>query len=194
MQDEVLTTDAAAELLGVTPRRVCQLAAAGELDGVRDGDRLLVSLASVEARSTQGASTGRPWSPATTWAVVWLADGREPDWVHERTLRRLRHVALSTSRPELASRVGRLVSVGGWAAPPRVVSAVLAEPGVVVEGPARRPTVWLPQARTAGLVARHGLVPGVDFGLVGVRGLWPFGPDEHQLPAVLSGFAADRRG
>ncbi len=185
MGDEVLTSTEAAALLGVTVRRVCQLAATGALEGVGDGDRLLLSAASVRARVEAGAPTGRPWSPGTTWAVVWLIEGREPGWVHERTLRRLRQVARSVSRSEVRSRVDRLVTPGSWAATAGVVSAVLREPGVVVAGPTQRPTVWLPQARASGLVARYGLVPGDDLGLVGVRGIWPFGLDDR-LPEVLS--------
>lgn len=83
--------------------------------------------------------------------------------------------------------MGLLVTSRSWAASRAVVSAVLAEPGVVVEGPSRRQTVWLPEVRAAGVAARHGLVPGDDLGLVGVRGPWPFKAGENRLPAVLSG-------
>ncbi len=57
---DVIGTAEAADLLGVTPRRVKALCAAGLLDCKRIGATWAVSRASVAARAAAGSKPGRP--------------------------------------------------------------------------------------------------------------------------------------
>ncbi len=129
------TTDAAA-LLGVTPRRIGQLVAAGMLPASDGGGQRLIPAEAIEDRLSRRPRTGRPWGARTVWAAVWLADGREPGWLHERTLRRLRHAVADMSPEDLRGRVDAVVVRREWSASPEAVASMQAEPGLVLGGAA----------------------------------------------------------
>ncbi len=67
----------AAEQLEVSPRRVRQLLASGDLPGQRVGRSWVIDRADVQDLRRGGV--GRPWSAASAWAVLDLAAGQDPE-------------------------------------------------------------------------------------------------------------------
>ena len=55
----------AARMLGVTPGRVTQMVAAGQLEAFEDAGRTWVTVASVEARIAEAPKAGRPRKATT---------------------------------------------------------------------------------------------------------------------------------
>ncbi len=70
-------SEAAAEL-GVSPRRVRQMLADGVLVGERVGRLWVVGSEQLGQARHGRPEVGRPWSAASAWAVLALADGKEP--------------------------------------------------------------------------------------------------------------------
>lgn len=69
----------AAEQLGVSARRVRQMLADGVLDGERVGRAWVIDREQLRRVAEVRPEVGRPWSPASAWAVLALADGEEVD-------------------------------------------------------------------------------------------------------------------
>jgi len=70
----LLGVDDAAEELAVSPRRVRQLLASGQLPEQRVGRSWAIDRADIRQLRRSGA--GRPWSAASAWAALHLAAGR----------------------------------------------------------------------------------------------------------------------
>ncbi len=86
-----VTTEAAAERLGVSQRQVQRLIAAGELPAQRTaGDAWLVDALALNALSRSRPSRGRPWTADTAWAALWWLSGLDAAWLGARTRARLR--------------------------------------------------------------------------------------------------------
>jgi len=69
----------AAEQLGVSARRVRQMLADGVLDGERVGRAWIINREQLHQVAGLRPKVGRPWSPASAWAVLALADGEQVD-------------------------------------------------------------------------------------------------------------------
>lgn len=74
----VMTVGDAARRLGVTPRRVQQLASSGELVVVARG---VLASSSVDALLARRRGSGRAWSEETAWGAVSLLSGRAAVWM-----------------------------------------------------------------------------------------------------------------
>lgn len=74
----VLGVAAAAVDLGVSPRRVRQMLADGVLAGERVGRAWVIESEQLRQVEHRRPEVGRPWSAASAWAVLGLADGEEP--------------------------------------------------------------------------------------------------------------------
>jgi excisionase family DNA binding protein len=74
---DLLGVTQVAEALGVTPRRVRQMLAAGSLSGSRVGRAWAIDADQVSKAKNHRPARGRPWHPASAWAVLALADGGE---------------------------------------------------------------------------------------------------------------------
>lgn len=86
-----VTTEAAAQRLGVSQRQVQRLIASGELAAQRTaGDAWLVDALSLNTLSRGRPTRGRPWSAETAWAALWSLSGLGADWLRTRTAERLR--------------------------------------------------------------------------------------------------------
>lgn len=86
-----VTTEAAAQRLGVSQRQVQRLIASGELAAQRTaGDAWLVDALALNALSRSRPARGRPWSAETAWAALWSLSGLEADWLGTRTAARMR--------------------------------------------------------------------------------------------------------
>ena len=90
----------AAEELGVSERRVRQMLAGGVLEGERVGRAWIIDREQLQRASGFRPEVGRPWSPASAWAVLALADGEEVD---------LSPVDRSRARKRLAMGLDHLV-------------------------------------------------------------------------------------
>jgi len=100
--------EVAAEL-GVSPRRVRQMLADGGLAGERVGRGWVVESKQLRRVGHSRPAVGRPWSPASAWAVLALADGEDPDLSPVERSRARRRLALGLERVagRLASRADR---------------------------------------------------------------------------------------
>ena len=70
--------EAAAEL-GVSERRVRQMLADGVLDGERIGRAWVIDAGQLRSAGPLRPKVGRPWSAASAWALLALADGKDPE-------------------------------------------------------------------------------------------------------------------
>lgn len=75
---DVLNVAEAAGQLAVSPRRVRQLLAEGQLAGERLGRDWVVDRRSLARLPMRRRSAGRPWHPSAAWSVLRLANGEEP--------------------------------------------------------------------------------------------------------------------
>lgn len=86
-----VSTEEAAERLGVSRRQVQRLIAAGELPAQRTaGDAWLVDALALGALGRARPSRGRPWTEGTAWAALWWLSGLNAGWLGARTEARLR--------------------------------------------------------------------------------------------------------
>ena len=102
-QERWLSVAQAAVRLKVSPRRVRQLLAAGELAGENVGGRALLDAAQVESRAARHPSSGRPFSPALAWMVLAvLSDPASPEAAaaDRSTRHRLRRLLAQMSDPK----------------------------------------------------------------------------------------------
>lgn len=100
-----LTTDEAAERLGITPRRVLQLLSQRALDGHQVQRDWLVSAASVQQRKTLTTARGRPMAPQTARELVDALDSGTHLSARRGDLLR------SRDADALSSAIGHAVSV-----------------------------------------------------------------------------------
>lgn len=108
---EWMSSAEAASRLDLTPGRVRELIHSGALRAVRVGNRFLISRDDVDARASEGAAVGRPFSPRRAWALILLASGLVPPDLDPVTLSKLRRVLrdknLWAIRSRFASRAER---------------------------------------------------------------------------------------
>jgi len=125
----------AAAALGVTPRRVNQLVAAGALRAERIGNRALVKRLDVEARADLGPAGGRAYSPGRAWALILLAVGQRPPALDHATVSRLRGILRRQSLWQLRARLGSRAERRDFRAHSSDLGRIAAEDGVVRTGP-----------------------------------------------------------
>lgn len=171
----MLTADEAAAVLGVSSRRVHQLVRSGRLPVVGgQGGRMRLPADVVRARAETPVLPGRPWSNMSVWAAAWLLDGREPDWLHDRTLRRVRAALPGVGDEGVRTMLRRITTASGFEADTALLERVASEPGTAARWLAGRTLlVCLPAARAAGLPARFGLRAGYDLTVVAADGWLP---------------------
>lgn len=98
------SVERAAALLGLQPRRVRNLIAAGELAAEKVGRDWLIDPVSLDRLRAAARPRGRPLAPAHAWALLWLASG-------DPTLASLANTWLE---PWAASRVRRTLTESDW--------------------------------------------------------------------------------
>lgn len=194
---EVVDVDEAGRRLGVSARRVRQLLDDGRLHGSRVGRSWAIDPASVERLGDSGRPIGRPWRPASAWAVLKLAAGDEPDVSpveHSRARRRLRQHSLVG----LAERLGPRASVHRLGAHSAAIDRLAADPRVVRSGVSAAGDHdvdlvndgsfegYAPKEAFDDLCERYALDPAAERPNVVVRVVddhdWPFAPDQHVAP------------
>lgn len=86
-----VSTEVAAERLGVSQRQVQRLIATGDLPAQRTaGDAWLVDALALNALTRARPARGRPWTAEAAWAAMWWLSGLDATWLGARTEARLR--------------------------------------------------------------------------------------------------------
>jgi hypothetical protein len=101
--DGVVRVEEASALLGVSVRRVEQLAVSGDLTRAAHG---LIDLASVHhyLAARAGSTSRRAWSEVTAWAALGLLSGVDVDWLGVAQRSRLRGILRETDAADLTRR------------------------------------------------------------------------------------------
>ena len=129
---DVLGVTQVADALGVTPRRVRQMLAAGSLSGSRVGRAWAIDADQVSTARNRWPVVGRPWNPASAWAVLALADGREADLSPvDRSRARKR---LDEGLEHLAGNLRSRATVRSFYGHPAVMPLLVGATGVVRGG------------------------------------------------------------
>lgn len=95
----------AAQLLGLSPRRVRQMLADGSLVGKRVGRAWVLESEQLRRLENGRPEVGRPWNPASAWTVLGLANGESHDLSPVERSRAKQRLALG-----LDHLVGRLAA------------------------------------------------------------------------------------
>lgn len=142
-----MTTQQAAERLGVSVRHVQRLVAAGDIAAVGtdrvDAESLVHWLAQREG------SRVRAWEEATAWGAVDLLEGGSAPWLGQSQRSRVRAVLAGTGAAELAARTRNRAEVLRFHAHPKAVGRLARE--VIASGAGRD---------VGGLTAVHDRVDG----------------------------------
>lgn len=101
--DTLLTTNEAAEQLGVSTRRIRAMASQGMLDYDKVSHRLLIVSSSVRKLRRQNRSSGRVFSQRIALASLYLISGKTPDWISSSEKSRLRKRLSNMDAEELLS-------------------------------------------------------------------------------------------
>ena len=175
----------AAVSLGVDPRRVRALLAAGQLEGRRVGGRWLVEPASVAHRARAGTAPGRRLTAPNAWGALFLASGEEAPWLSAPERYRIRRLlaggGLAGLRPRLTARAVVRRLDAGLATHPGLVltgASAAAGRGLELDAEGRSPDAYVPAA----LAAEAG--PGPLPLRVLPAGLWPFAERLAPVAAV----------
>lgn len=187
-----MTVVDAAEQLGVSASRVRALARSGELTAERFGDRWLIDRVGVEQQQGRVRRPGRPFEPDAAWALLAVADGREPQWVDRVQRRRIDNALNRHSIDRLVGKLRRRATKQRWYVHPSLLLDLLDGPSVVRTGPAatsdlasdRGPAEIYVDAESAGRLQQRvrPLTSGLEFNLVVhvVGGRWPFEPADRR--------------
>src|SRR3712207_5159115 len=98
----LMTTQQAAERIGVSARHVQRLLAAGDLVAI--GPDRIDAESVVQWMAQRQGSRVRAWEEPTAWAAVALLEGLPAPWLGQAQRSRLRSALADTSAADLASR------------------------------------------------------------------------------------------
>jgi excisionase family DNA binding protein len=121
-----------ADELGVSPRRVRQMLAGGDLPGERVGRAWVIERGALERARRNRPEVGRPWRAGAAWGFLALAEGQPVDLSPVDRVRIRRRVAggIEDNLGRLRVRADEL----GFYAHPSVLERLLQQPGVVRSG------------------------------------------------------------
>jgi excisionase family DNA binding protein len=131
---ELISVSEAAGELARDPSRVRALVASGQLPGVRIGRSWALDRAAVERRKRARPQSGRPFEPHNAWALLFLASGREVEWVDAGALWRLRGALYLHGVSGLGPRLGKRADAQRFHAHPGELSRVLEDGALVRSG------------------------------------------------------------
>jgi excisionase family DNA binding protein len=190
----------AARALGVSQRRVRQLLAAGDLPGARVGRDWIVDRDELDRWRSRRRHVGRPWKPASAWAVLALANGEEPALSPvERS--RARGRLAEHGLVGLAGRLSARSDARRYYGHPAALEPLTLEPGVVRGGVSAAAEygagviggelveVYVAASRVAALVEKYALDgsaerPNLLLRVVG-DAVWPFAAGVHVAPRPI---------
>lgn len=128
-----MTTQQAAERLGVTVRHVQRLVSAGDIAAI--GTDRIDAESVVQWLAQRGGSRVRAWEEATAWGAVDLLEGGSAPWLGQSQRSRLRAVLAGTDATMLAARTRNRAEVLRFHAHPKAVGRLSRE--VVPSGAGR---------------------------------------------------------
>lgn len=128
----ILGVAEAAEELGVSPRRVRQMLADDVLAGERVGRAWVIESEQLRQVEHRRPEVGRPWSPASAWALLALADGEDPDLSPVNRLRARKRLAEGLD--VVAGRLVARADLRRFYAHPSVLDWLVDAPAVVRGG------------------------------------------------------------
>ena len=189
----------AARQLEVSPRRVHQLVAEGQLSGQRIGRSWVLDRAEVQRIAHSRPAAGRPWSASSAWNVLALANG---DAVQGSAVDRSRaKKRLQTGLELLAKRLASRAQSRWFYGHPAVHSEMLSHPRVVASGVSAlnahsvdlivsdQAEAYVPESRVSDLADRFALDADSDRPNVRLRVVgdddWPFEADQRVAPAPV---------
>ena len=190
----------AAAVLGVSSRRVRQMLAHGALAGQRVGRTWVVDRADLELfRPPGGCRVGRPWQPASAWALLAVASGR-PHALSPTQRSRARR-RLEAGLENFLERLAVRAEAVRYYAHPSVIGMLADAPGLVRSGVSAasyyqldvvavdefegyvRSSV-LPDVVDRLALDEHAERPNVVLRVVEDE-FWPFGSNEEVAPAPV---------
>ncbi|MBI2780767.1 MAG: helix-turn-helix domain-containing protein [Chloroflexi bacterium] len=130
-----ITPAGAAQRLGISPRRVYELAKANRLVSIRLGGRLLITAHSVDALAGGGERVGRPLSPRRAWGLILLASGEDPRALDPVTKSKLRRMLRERDLWSIRARLSGRATKERLRAHPSDLRRIEAEPALVRTGP-----------------------------------------------------------
>jgi hypothetical protein len=175
--------------LGISPRRVRQMLADGQLVGERIGRDWVVDRARIEHARRLRHLAGRPWRPASAWAVLAIAGGGGSEFspvVRSRARHRLAERGLVELVDRLVARAERRSFYGHPAALQRLrqeqgavrggVSAAAVHDVDLVGGDLLE--IYFPEQRLGALIERYALDDDAERPNVLIHAVddavWPF--------------------
>ncbi|MGY2065634.1 helix-turn-helix domain-containing protein [Blastococcus sp. SYSU DS0619] len=128
----LMTTEQAADRLGVSVRHVQRLVSGGQLLAIGT-DRVDADSVAQWMAQRQGSRV-RAWEEPTAWAAVALLEGAPAAWLGQAQRSRLRSALAGTAAAELAARTRNRATVHRYRAHPRALDRLARE--VVASGAA----------------------------------------------------------
>ncbi|MEN8235678.1 MAG: excisionase family DNA-binding protein [Actinomycetota bacterium] len=125
----------AADVIGVTDRRIRAMIADGVLGAERVGDRWLLNNSEVDRLHATRRQPGRPYSPPHAWGLLAIAGGRPTPWLSGSENARLAGILESSSIEALAPSLRRRAESHHWYVHPGVLTDFVADRHTVVGGP-----------------------------------------------------------
>ena len=120
-----MTTQQAADRIGVSVRHVQRLVADGALVAI--GPDRLEADSVVQWLAERQGSRFRAWEEPTAWAAMALLEGREAPWLGQAQRSRLRSSLAGTTGAELAARARNRARVHRYHAHPKALSRLARE-------------------------------------------------------------------
>jgi len=130
----LLSIPEAAKELKLHPSRVRALASAGSLPAVKIGHRWAVDRSAVAEHWRRLHAVGRPFEPGNAWALLFLASGRDADWLDPSSHWRLRQALARDGLVGLAPRLDRRGSPRRFRVHPGEIRYLLEDPRLVRSG------------------------------------------------------------
>src|SRR3712207_1821086 len=118
----LMTTQQAADRIGVSIRHVQRLVAEGDLAAIGT-DRIDADSVAQWIAQRQG-SRFRAWEEPTAWAAVALLEGQPAPWLGQAQRSRLRSALAGTPVQELASRPRNRATVHRYSPHPRAIDHI----------------------------------------------------------------------
>lgn len=132
--DGMVTVAEAARRLDVSQSMVRQLIGRGDLSATRLDGRHLVHEDAIERRRGMGTRSGRPLTTERAWGLLSLADGGATPWLTPQVRWRLRRLLAERSWTELHPKLGQRGQLRELRAHPSQLSALRAEPSLMLTG------------------------------------------------------------